>query len=191
MIKEIVPDKLFIKKEENEVFVKEINDFIINQFDYVEDASCYSKQFYFENNEIINSALKTSKILKIEEINNDDLPTLFKIRDFAYSVISKKFGVDKNTGFIEFWSYYPEGKVCDRMLDFHIDNFGATSYNVSTCIIYTQKDNTIIGGNMLIKSGTIPIEENDILLMDGDFIHRPELVSGYGYRNCVVVQFKN
>ena len=61
-------------------------------------------------------------------------------------------------------------------------------------IFYLRKDQTLQGGNLLYKKNTnirkININKNNIVLMRGDLVHKPEDIDGYGRRESIVVQFE-
>ncbi len=37
----------------------------------------------------------------------------------------------------------------------------------------------------------LEVKENMIVIMNGDLQHKPEDMSGWGLRNCIVVQFRS
>jgi len=81
-----------------------------------------------------------------------------------------------------------------KFFDWHIDNYGAVNYKVYTIIYYLRKDITIKGGNLeyiLEKNYVQPIEDGKILCFDGNLKHRPEMCSGFGCRDSIVVFIKS
>ena len=86
-------------------------------------------------------------------------------------------------------------KKCKRTFDWHNDDYGVVNYNVYTIIYYIRKDNTIKGGNLEYifenKNYIEQIENGRILCFDGNLKHRPEICSGIGCRDSIVVFIKS
>lgn len=86
-------------------------------------------------------------------------------------------------------------KKCKRTFDWHNDDYGVVNYNVYTIIYYIRKDNTIKGGNLEYifenKNYIQQIENGRILCFDGNLKHRPEICSGIGCRDSIVVFIKS
>ena len=117
--------------------------------------------------------------------------------------------VIKSEGMMELWSYHPSGNKLSSWLTIHEDDYGGVNYKVETCIFYLRKDEIIEGGNLIYLENTSPIKkfmcftinetdekklevkENMIVIMNGDLQHKPEDMSGWGLRNCIVVQFRS
>lgn len=125
-------------------------------------------------NDIINPIItKTKEILDIFNKKNYDL---------------SKYYIEfhqQNCGF---------EKKNKRIFDWHIDNYGAVNFKVNTVIYYLRKDITIKGGNLeyiLEKNYVQPIEDGKILCFDGNLKHRPEMCSGFGCRDSIVVFIKS
>lgn len=81
----------------------------------------------------------------------------------------------------------------------HQDNYGATLFNVNTCIIYLE--NTFgSGGELVILRKDSVLEEdvierirpepNKIVLMSGEQWHTINAVHGLGVRRCLVFQVR-
>lgn len=81
-----------------------------------------------------------------------------------------------------------------RTFDWHSDNYGAVSYKVYSIIYYLRKDGSIRGGNLEYKKDgkTVvqSIEGGQIVWFDGGLKHRPEICSGFGCRDLIVVFVK-
>jgi hypothetical protein len=64
--------------------------------------------------------------------------------------------------------------------------------NVNTIIFYLRKDSTLKSSNFLYKENTnihnINISKNNILLMRGDLIHKPQDIDDYDRRESIVVR---
>jgi hypothetical protein len=90
----------------------------------------------------------------------------------------------------------------------HSDNDNGD--NIHTFILYTQKDDTIIDGNLSIYDSydenpslfrmcnsdyaavkdTIPVHTGTVVCLNGNTVHCPNKMSGHGFRNCIVLMFK-
>ena len=85
-------------------------------------------------------------------------------------------------------------KKVKRTFDWHRDDYAAVGFKVYTVIFYLRKDKTIKGGNLEYEIDNEKyiqeIESGDILCFDGDLIHRPEICSGMGCRDSIVVFVK-
>jgi len=86
-------------------------------------------------------------------------------------------------------------KKCKRTFDWHEDDYGAVNYKVHTIIYYIRKENTIKGGNLEYifenKNYIQQIKNGQILCFDGNLKHRPEICSGIGCRDSIVVFIKS
>lgn len=86
-------------------------------------------------------------------------------------------------------------KKCKRTFDWHKDDYAAVNYKVYTIIYYIRKDKTIKGGNLEYifenKNYIQQIENGQILCFDGNLKHRPEICSGIGCRDSIVVFIKS
>lgn len=135
----------------------------------------YNKTYNNIINPIIDTIItKTKEILDIFNKKNYDL---------------SKYYIEfhqQNCGFEK------KGK---RIFDWHIDNYGAVNFEVYTVIYYLRKDITIKGGNLEYKLNNKKfiqeIENGQILCFDGDLKHRPEICSGFGCRDSIVVFIKS
>ena len=109
-------------------------------------------------------------------------------------LLENGFKINKNIFHVDFHRYFINNKKYETDLTWHTDDNGATPYNVNTIIFYLRKDSTLKGGNFLYKENTnihkINISKNNILLMRGDLIHKPQDIDGYGRRESIVVQFE-
>jgi hypothetical protein len=86
-------------------------------------------------------------------------------------------------------------KNIKRTFDWHTDDYGAGPFKVYTIIYYIRKDNTIKGGNLEYifenKNYIQQIKKEQILCFDGNLKHRPEICSGIGCRDSIVVFIKS
>jgi len=150
-----------------------------------------------------------SKEYYCEKIGNDE--DLMFIKNYAYQILSSlDFYVNPSECMIEFWSYNANGGKITTTLDFHEDDYGVLNDLVDTVIFYTRKDDTLQGGNLKIEEKLkqykilfglgkfhniqqkiIEIKANDIVVFNGNLVHKPEDVTGNGQRDCIVVQFKS
>lgn len=99
---------------------------------------------------------------------------------------------DLSTWFVEFQQRNCgfEKKV-KRTFDWHRDDHATIGYKVYTVIFYLRKDETIKGGNLEYKLGkqtyTQKTGTGDVVCFNGSIYHRPEVCSGMGCRDSIVV----
>mgnify|MGYP000645644378 CR=1 FL=1 len=81
-----------------------------------------------------------------------------------------------------------------RTFDWHEDDYGAVDYKVHTVIYYIRKDNTIKGGSLEYRFNNQiykqQINSGTILCFEGNIKHRPDICSGIGCRDIIVVFLK-
>ena len=86
-------------------------------------------------------------------------------------------------------------KKYKRTFPWHEDDYGAVSFKVYTIIYYIRKDHTIKGGNLEYKfknkNYIQQIKTGQILCFNGNLQHRPEICSGIGCRDSIVVFVKS
>ena len=84
---------------------------------------------------------------------------------------------------------------CKRTFPWHEDNYGAVNFKVYTIIYYIRKDHTIKGGDLEYvfenKNYIQQIKTGQILCFNGNLQHRPEICSGIGCRDSIVVFVKS
>ena len=84
---------------------------------------------------------------------------------------------------------------CKRTFPWHEDDYGAVNFKVYTIIYYIRKDHTIKGGNLEYKfknkNYIQQIKTGQILCFNGNLEHRPEICSGIGCRDSIVVFIKS
>ena len=154
------------------------------------------------NNEKISSSQ-----YDFDELNKNH--ELNYIVDLAYDLMGLlNIPVKKSDGMIELWSYCPNGKKLSSSLAIHEDDYGGLPYKVETCIFYLRKDEGINNGNLIYLENTkirefmcltfknnverkLEVKKNMVVVMNGNLEHQPEEMSGWGLRNCIVVQFKS
>ena len=171
------------------------------------DDSKYNNLLIF-GSEILNKVLP-AKLLNFDYkkctnesnnnfINSDFIKINSNITNFinqsADLLLENGFKINKNNFHVDFHRYYINNEKYETDLTWHTDDKGATPYNVNTVIFYLRKDHSLKGGNLLYKENTntrkININKNNIVLMRGDLIHKPEDIDGYGRRESIVVQFE-
>ena len=105
---------------------------------------------------------------------------------------------NKNYFMIEYWRHRLFGENKSHTFSKHRDSFGALNDEVNTCIFYLRKDKTFIGGDLeIFGKGDLfttkviqTIKPNlNILCFDGDVYHKVTDFSGFGIRDCIVIQF--
>lgn len=184
-------------------FNKFKNSFVLNEYYYIDEEynninniflreiehTKYDKQNYTQITKIYNSR-NTSKI------NNDEK----YICDIANKYLTE-CGLKQNTNYfaIEYWRHRLFGENTYHKFSVHKDSFGILYDAVNTCIFYLRKDRTFNGGDLEIygkksifisnKSLRTIKPNNNILCFDGDVYHKVTDFSGFGIRDCIVVQF--
>jgi len=103
--------------------------------------------------------------------------------------------VDEFDGRITFTScQYNNIPLTSTPFDIHTDN--EDMFDTNTCIFYTEKSDTLKGGNLDIYLeysflGREPIElvlkTGSVVVFDGDLYHCPQSCGGTGYRNHIIV----
>ena len=99
----------------------------------------------------------------------------------------------KNEWDIDIIQYNLSGEIdVDSTLALHKED--DNGYNMVSVLFYLRKDNTLIGGNLIYidkdkNKQTIIINNETTIIMDGRVYHQPELCSGCGYRQTIIVGF--
>jgi hypothetical protein len=130
----------------------------------------------------------SSNMLSYDDYNNN--PKITQLIEFAYNTLKKYFKIKNECVHFEFWTYNPNNTTIISPLSIHTDNDNGD--NIHTFIIYTQKDNTIVDGNLTIYEGEpeiITVNTGDIVCLNGNTKHRPNDIGGTGFRNCIVLMF--
>ena len=100
---------------------------------------------------------------------------------------------NNNIWFIDIINYNIKNNIKqDSGLAMHCEN--DNGYEVVTILYYLRKDNTIIDGNLsyLDKKNNkkkIIIDNKTTIIMDGRIYHQPEITSGYGLRQVIIISF--
>jgi len=132
-----------------------------------------SKQNLKYNNIIAPIMIKTKQLLDMFNKTNYDLSQYYI--EFQ----------QRNCGF---------EKKRKRIFEWHNDDYAAVNYKVYTIVYYIRKDNTIKDGNLEYKVGNKKyiqqIKKGQILCFDGTLKHRPEICSGIGCRDTIVIFIK-
>lgn len=103
--------------------------------------------------------------------------------------------VDEFDGRITFTScQYHNIPLTSTPFDIHTDNEDMVDTN--TCIFYTEKSDTLIGGNLDIYLESLkPIElvlkTGSVVVFDGNLYHCPQSCGGTGYRNHIIVNLSS
>ena len=163
-----------------------INKIFLEEIEYRK----YDKQNYTQITKIYNSSRSIKKM---------------KDGDRFISSLANKYliecGLEQNTNSIaiEYWRHRLFGEKTSHTFSKHRDSFGILLDNVNTCIFYLRKDKTFNGGNLEIygkgsyvntnKILQTIIPNNNILCFDGDIYHKVSDFSGFGIRDCIVIQF--
>lgn len=157
-----------------------------------QDLSCAKKLWekwnHKHKNESVLSERYTCKTVMFEELKNILLESL------RISVINK-FSASLDMYRVELYHYKVGLKdiMVSAPFEWHCDDMGPLSTKVVTVLFYLQKDKTIKAGNLeynLEKRETIFIEENMIVIMDGDVQHNVSPMRGEGERRLIAVFMK-
>ncbi len=144
-----------------------------------------SKTFEWEKYTNVESTKKNNSFIESRESIEQLVATVANI------LTTNGFHIDSSNYHIDFHRYNLSGKKHSTSLAWHEDDYGATGYKVNTAVLYLRKDKTIRGGNLLVKGANkVIVEENTIVLMDGQLIHKPEDLDGFGCRDSIVIQFQ-
>ena len=168
-------------------------EFIDKINDYIKIYNLKNLQIHFENDEI--KSIYSNQNGHNYDIDSDDIEffTIYK-SFFSNLMINAGYNINPNIGVLECWSYNPNNNNVNS-LDRHTDDYGNVNYPVETCILYTKKDETIIGGNFFYYKNNIEhkiyIKSGTLLMMKGNLEHSPESITGVGQRNCLVCFFKS
>ena len=97
--------------------------------------------------------------------------------------------VDEYDGRITFTScQYDNIPLTSSPFDIHTDN--EDMYDTNTCIFYTEKSDTLKGGNLdiyLENKIELALKTGSIVVFDGNLYHCPQSCGGTGYRNHIIV----
>jgi hypothetical protein len=192
--------KNFLQKETilekfNNCVLLQTNENYISAFYFVPELM--NEKENLKTHELSEYSLKTHELC---EYSPELKSTLKEILSLAKSLLeSHNYEIDESDYYIEFWSYKLKGNegTIPMPLIRHKDDEAAVMFKVETCIFYTEKSDTIKGGNLMLfdnenqLSQIIKINAGDVVLLRGDITHQVEQVSGKGIRNCIVVQYKS
>ena len=123
----------------------------------------------------------------------------------AYKLLNSVGLYSQKSGTIELHSYNMHGGTKNTKFAIHADNDAYSSTYVNTCIFYTHRDGTIIDCNLdyYVKDPTQNkwrkmlwpkylknihnVTTGSVILMSGNVKHKPQICSGSGRRNAIVV----
>jgi hypothetical protein len=144
-----------------------------------------------------------TKILKTYD-NRDNKISLTEqeeyIRNLAYDYLTSiGLNQNKNHFMIEYWRHRLSGETKkSHLLPTHRDSFGVILAPVNTCIFYLRRDPTFRGSQLQLwglygRFASRPLytiePDNKVLMFDGGVFHKVLPFSGFGVRDCIVVQF--
>ena len=158
---------------ENDLFASIHNSFLSKRTNDFDSKAIYSNKNLQYTTRIELILIKTKKILDLFNKTNYDLS--------QYCIEFQQ----RNCGF--------EDECVQRHPTFtwHEDDYGIVNFNVYTIIYYIRKDKTIKGGNLEYiyenKNYMQQINERQILCFDGNLSHCPEMCTGIGCRDTIVV----
>jgi hypothetical protein len=170
----------YLYSDEIETNIIEKLNYILNK--YSKKCGGWLNDFYYHIDILVNS-------LEYLEYEKDFIN---KFTDLSYNILSKYYPISKNCKLFELWKYEIDNNTIKPPLAIHTDNDNGD--NIHTIIIYTKKDNTVKGGNLLIYDyekliDIIDTKQGTVICMNGDTRHCPENMSGKGIRSCAVLQF--
>ena len=159
----------------------------------------FNKNIVNSKNDKENYTQMTKHFHKKSQLSSQEL----YIRDLANSYLeSCGLYQNKDRFVIELWRYRCFGDKTTSPFSRHKDSFGLILAPINTCIFYIRKDTTVIGGDLelfglppygrLISKPIKKINTDDckVFAFDGNVIHRVTSMSGFGNRDCIVVQFE-
>ena len=121
--------------------------------------------------------------------NNLSYEMIYIIKLAKYYFDKTGLKVDEYDGRITFTScQYNNIPLTSSPFDIHTDN--EDMYDTNTCIFYTEKSDTLKGGNLdiyLEYKIELPIKTGSIVVFDGNLYHCPQSCGGTGYRNHIIV----
>jgi len=183
-------------------FNKFNKNFILQEYGYKDDE--YKKINEIFAREIENKKYDKQNYTQVSKIYTKKTISTINDNDKYIAEIAPEYlencGLKQNQNYfmIEFWRYRLFGENKEHKFSKHRDSFGALDDGVNTCIFYLRKDKTFKGGDLEIHGmGDIfrtrclqTIKPNiNILCFDGDIYHKVTDFSGFGIRDCIVVQF--
>lgn len=111
------------------------------------------------------------------------------IKNSKKVLLDNNFKIVPEQFYIEFQRYNVQGKTTSSF-SWHIDDDGPTRYNVCTLIYYLHKSETIIGGNLQFKQFGVLVKPDMAIMFDGNVLHKPDEMDGFGQRDLIVVMFR-
>lgn len=161
-----------------------LNNVEIQQFRFIHNTIFPKRKQSFQKKGILLNGIKIK--LDIKSIINKTklILDLFNKTNYDLTKTYTEFQ-QRNCGF---------EKKCRRTFNWHKDNEGVINFKVYTVIYYIRKDELIKGGNIEFiyggKNNVQQIDNGTVLCFDGDLKHRPEICSGIGCRDSIVVFVK-
>lgn len=188
-------DEIFNFDKFNKNFILQEYEYKDKEYTKINDIfnSNIEKQKYDRQNYTQISKLYTSK--SISKISDNDKYLANLANEYLENCGLKQ---NKNYFMIEYWRHRLFGENKSHTFSKHRDSFGALNDEVNTCIFYLRKDKTFIGGDLeIFGKGDLfttkviqTIKPNlNILCFDGDVYHKVTDFSGFGIRDCIVIQF--
>ncbi len=123
-----------------------------------------------------------------------DQQTVISCIDTCYAILSQNYSIKKNCKRFEAWKH----KVVNNEKlshPFSIYNDTRIIRNTHIIIVCTKKDDTLNGGNLLIYNdnkleNVLKLSSGSVLCINGNTFHSPQIMSGNGERNCIVLEFE-
>ena len=163
-----------------------------NYFNLEINHRVFDKDKYTQLQGIFN--IKSDKQQKVDE-------HIIYIQQLANKYLEMA-GLKQNTNhfMIEFWRYRISAERRRHIFSIHCDSWTDLGVPVNTCIFYLRKDKTFYGGDLQLNgkyfqfdnrnSCVISTSPEKIIVFDGDTYHKVLPFSGFGIRDCIVVQFE-
>jgi len=190
-------------------------DYIMQESPFAEDEHArLSECFDSVMNHRKYDSTKTTQITKIFDIDDSGIqmktnkktklpltPAEIYIQQLANKYLESA-GLKQNTNYfmIEYWRHRLFAETREHTFSMHRDSWGELWAPVNTCIFYLRKDNTITGGDLQLNgkhfrfdnrnTHTITTSSAKALAFDGNVFHKVLPFSGFGIRDCIVVQFE-
>lgn len=133
-----------------------------------------------------------------EDWKNKDISVFLLVKEVAEMLKDDGYNINPDHWYLEFHKYVMyEGRdgIGDRYgIGWHIDD-NCRKFCVNTAIVYLEKDERIVGGNLLVMMNgikhTLRVQSKKIILMKGNIKHMVEhIYRGEGMRRSMVFQFE-
>jgi len=181
--------------------------------DYIMRESLYENDEYLQLSNYFDLEInhrkfdndKYTHLQGIFNINSDKQTNLMEHIIYIQQLANKYLemaGLKQNINnfMIEFWRHRIFAEKRHHKFPIHCDSMSDLRVPVNTCIFYLRKDKTFHGGDLKFygkyfgfdnrNSCIISTSPEKIIVFDGDTYHGVLPFTGFGIRDCIVVQFE-